>query len=247
MWLEVHGFKPVETEVDMPYCHETKKGWIADIAAVIHPTQTECIEMKIIRPRPRGSYPYTSEYWEKDAAWQIERDALTRFMTCLVEVKTSRADFRGDRKWTAPCPADLSYLAIVRGICKPEEWPVGWGILEFHEGKIKQLRPPTPRTVDKKNHFAIVYSIALKRDHHTRHARWREYQREERISNGHEKTLWRINDLARMMVSITKGNHDSVENNLKWHGIKNVTPWLISILEPLWNIQNGAKPDESEV
>jgi hypothetical protein len=51
LWLNRKGFKPVETEVCVEWRH--KKAWIADVAGVIAPTQTELIDLKLIRRPPR--------------------------------------------------------------------------------------------------------------------------------------------------------------------------------------------------
>jgi hypothetical protein len=48
VWLDAHGFKPVETEVPMV------AGWVADLAAVICPTQTELIALQLIKRPPRS-------------------------------------------------------------------------------------------------------------------------------------------------------------------------------------------------
>ena len=183
LWLDGHGFKPVETEVPMPWYSETKSGWIADLAAVIQPTQTELIELKLIPRKPRwpGSAKWTEAHREKEDRWQEVADLCLRFMTCLVEVKTSRADFRSDHKWRTEPPADLAFLAVPKGLLKPEEWPTGWGILEWTGGSaIAYRRRPEPRVIPVDRQLRTTLSIAVRRDHHTRYARMREWRQEDR-------------------------------------------------------------------
>jgi hypothetical protein len=75
-WLDERGCKPVETEVSVTW------GWIADIASVICPSNTELQELKLIRRAPK---------WSKRAereAWEVEVKVISRMMTVVVEVKT---------------------------------------------------------------------------------------------------------------------------------------------------------------
>jgi hypothetical protein len=242
-WLEERGFKPVETEVPMPWAVREDKpetGWIADLAAVLCPTQTELINLKLLRRAPPwirydegfNELPPNTNY----AAWSAERESLIRIMTCLVEVKTTRSDFCGDRKWTAALPTDLAYLAVPRGLITPEEWPAGWGILEHSDNGIRQRRPPTPGITTTEQQRDVILSIAVRRDHHTRYARWRELQKEQRIRQSEDKTISRLGSLTRAVLAITQGKHETVKNCLDYHGLRKMPKWAMEPLEKLWSI-----------
>ncbi len=131
VWLKEKGFKPVQTEVRIT------NGWVADIASILRPTQTELLDLKLIRKPPKWS-PET----RKDVAeWSADvREMKRQIFTSLVEVKTSRNDFISDHKWDLPQPTNLAYLAVPKGLISEGEWPVGWGILEFSDDLIRARR-----------------------------------------------------------------------------------------------------------
>lgn len=213
-WLDAHGFKPVETEVPLAL------GWVADLAGVICPTQTELIALQLIKRPPSWNEIHSLKTkrrtWDADAykAWQGTIDALRRTMTCLIEVKTSRADYCGDKKWTLTPPTDLAFVAFPRGLVKAEEWPTGWGILEFHDGAIKRLRAPTPQVTADSQQRDVILSIAIRRDHHTRYSRFREAQKETRLASATETSMARIRDIFRAVLSVARGERDSLEECL---------------------------------
>jgi len=246
-WLDAHGFKPVETEVPLV------AGWVADLAGVICPTQTELIALKLIQRPPSWNEMHSLKTkrrtWDPDAykAWQGTLDALRRTMTCLVEVKTSRADYCGDRKWTLTPPTDLAFVAFPRGLVKPEEWPTGWGILEFHDGAIKQLRAPTPYFSEDSLQRDVILSIAIRRDHHTRYARFREVQKDTRLVAASETSLARMRDVVRTVLSVARGERSNLEECLMFSRIHKhmdtVPEWL---LEPLRELYGIAKPSTDQ-
>lgn len=168
-YLDERGCKPIETEIWV----SSDPSWIADVAGVLSATQTELIMLKLLKRRPE----YRSPGYE---AWHEIYMSLIRLMTVLVEVKTSRSDFRGDKKWTRPIPTDLAYLALARGIARPDEFPVGWGILEYHEGVLRCLRPPAPRVSTLQERLHVILQVAMRRDNVTRYERMRAFQRAER-------------------------------------------------------------------
>jgi hypothetical protein len=240
-WLNAKGFKPVETEVPV------EEGWVADLAGVIVPTQTELIDLKLLKRPPswneRHSLITKRRIWDADtyAVWRKELEALSRTMTCLVEVKTSRADFRGDRKWTSTIPTDLAFLAVPKGLVTSEEWPAGWGILEYEDGSITRRRAPALATVATEQQLGVVLSIAIRRDHHTRYARWREYQREERIEAGERKTIKRITQCMNAVLHIVEGKHPDVATTLEWHQIKDLQEHQLNLLQRLHGISAAVK------
>jgi hypothetical protein len=241
-WLDVLGFKPVETEVPIA------AGWVADLAAVICPTQTELIALKLIQRPPSWNEIHSLKSkrrtWDADTyrAWQSTLVALRRTMTCLVEVKTSRADYCGDRKWTLPLPTDLAFVAFPRGLVKPEEWPTGWGILEFHDGAIKRLRAPTPQVTADSQQRDIILSIAIRRDHHTRYSRFREAQKDTRLAAATETSLARVRDVVRTVLSVARGEHSNLEECLMFSRLRNhmrtMPEWVLEPLRELYGIAN---------
>ena len=245
LWLDGMGFKPVETEVGMPWVVENEKGWIADLAGVIFPTQTELINLKLLSRSPKyylsnGFFGNPDEEYKPNPAyteWAKERDTKQRLMTCLVEVKTTRADFLGDRKWNLPLPTDLAYLAYPKGLVDHSEWPAGWGILEFHDNSIRQRRFPFPGQTTSEQQRDVILSIAVRRDHHTRYARHREFNREHRERDKQEKIQTHLGRMTRAIFSIVEGKRGSVKECLEWHGVKNLDEWMIKELEPLWGIK----------
>jgi hypothetical protein len=54
-WLDEKGFKPVETEVAVA------DAWIADIAGSILPTNTELINLKLLKRRPNWRQPQNED------------------------------------------------------------------------------------------------------------------------------------------------------------------------------------------
>ena len=250
-WLENHGFKPVESEVYMPPASVEEKGWIADLAAVIAPTQTELIEMKMIPRPPRWKYKGDNTHYEPQRyAWEKLYKPLDRLMTCLVEVKTSRPDFRGDRKWKMTPPTDLAYLATPPGIVSREEWPEGWGILELRGQVVAQLRVPTARMATPEQHFSVVYQLAICCDHRTRRADMREQQKQFALHDAQRISVDRIDNIIRAVHDIAAGKLswggplNSVEEALKSHGIRNARPCDIERLGKLFKI--AAKEEDHE-
>lgn len=243
-WLDNHGFKPVETEV---YCgHDHGKGWYADIAAVIAPTQTELIELKYIPRPPRYEYGKNKNndtYRERRDAWEALLRPIHRTMTCLVEVKTSRADFRGDWKWKVVPPTDVAYLAVPPGMVKDVEVPEGWGILELRGDLVCQIKRPVPREATLRQHFTVVYNIAVRRDHRTRYADQRESQKRERIEDAERISIDRMDSVIAAVRDIAAGHYrynkepiPSIEDVLSYHRIRNSSKRSRQLLGELFGI-----------
>lgn len=231
-YLDEHGCKPIETEVPVA------DGWIADLASVIEPTATELVSLKLMRRCPRYKPGTRDEYKQ----WWAEAKEMQQLLTVLVEVKTSRSDFRGDRKWLEVLPVNLAYLAIPKSVkVKPEEWPQGWGVLMYDEAKdlVRCVRAPQVHLVSLKQQRDAILAVAVRREHHTRYERLREFQREQRIDQVEEKSVMRIVTVARLMHSIAKGEHGSVQGALEWHRVKGIPKYFMPELEALWPQQAG--------
>jgi len=130
---------------------------VADIAGVIKPTPTELIDLKIIKRAPK----WTVETQELVYEWVAKTKAMMQVpYTGLVEVKTSRSDFTRDRKWDMEQPVNLAYLAFPKGLISEDEWPAGWGILEFHNDMIRTQRPATLVTVQPELQRDVIFEIS---------------------------------------------------------------------------------------
>ena len=234
-WLDEHGFKPVETEVRM--CAE----WVADIAGIIIPTETETIGLKIMPRKPRWN---ETNGMEKYQAWSEKFNALPAFNTALVEVKTSINDFRQDKKWTRPAPTNLRFLAIPRGLVKPEELPAGWWVLECTSKRIYTTRTGDIMPVSAEQQRDVAFNIALRRDHHTRHARLRAAQKVLRFEQGERETVTRVNKIVSMVAHIYEGGmdaDDTLERVLSCYGIKRLPDYTMKKLQAVWG---KGKPSE---
>lgn len=241
LWLDLHGFKPVETEVCVPRKDPEERCWIADIGSIITPTQTELVDLRLLK-----RYPGWRASAEKREAWQAEaKPLLYRTMTCLVEVKTARGDFRGDDKWMRKRTVDLAYLAMGPGVAAPHEWPEGWGVLELQANGMKCLRPPTPGQTTIEERYQMLMAIAIRRDHFTRYKRWREYDHEDRADRREGTTLHRWSKIIRVIEDLISGKHATVHEALMWSNIYGMhaasEERLIAALQKITDLRNGIK------
>lgn len=233
-YLEWRGCKPLETEV--PIC----EGWVADVAGVLDPTITELVALKFIRPRPKWNFANPLDPRRDDNGyreWGKIAKKAQRLMTVLVEVKTSRGDFRGDEKWSRPLPVDIAYLAVPEDLgLRVDEIPSSWGLLEYNAVTdcVRLGHPPVIQNVSIEKQLDVVFQIALRRDHYTRHERMREFRRGIAITRNAEVSRTRILDAMRAMISIVEGKHGSVDGALEWHGIKRIPDHDRIQLEKLW-------------
>jgi hypothetical protein len=215
-WMDEHGFKPVETEVTVA------AGWVADLAGVIMPTATELIALKLMRRAPKWSQR------EQRMAWESECRTLERIMTALIEVKTSRSDFLGDKKWALPPPVTVAYVAVPAGLIGQDEWP---------DGSIKQLRGSSVFTATLEEQLSVTLSIAVRRDHNTRYARLRELQRAKRIQQAEYRIARTAGAIARAMLDILNAKHGTVDLTLDFHNIKCLkSGYVREQLDELWGI-----------
>lgn len=204
LWLDGKGFKPVETEVYV--C----SGWIADVAAVCTPTQTEMINLKLIRRPPRFRYGdrNSSLHQQRYEAWRNEFNTIPRLLTALIEVKTSRADFRKDMKWgIVHRPTNLCYLAAPDGLVRDNEWPEGWGRLIFNRAGTTLLRqsPGIITPISDNCQLRTVLSVAVRRDHATRYAHLRQLSQRVRIEDGERKSIDRIRTAISFVLHVAEG------------------------------------------
>ncbi len=229
-WLDERGCKPIETEVPVQH------GWVADIASMVSPTLTELVNLKLLKRRPKWNQPGYREWW--DVAKQ--RQQSLGLLTVLVEVKTSRSDFSGDKKWTLPVPTHLAYLAVPQGLVI-DEVPKGWGLLEYSPaGKTVTCRVvPEVMNVTVEQQLAVVHGVAVRRDHHTRYERHRAFQKELTVTRNESISRTRVVSAMSAMKSIVRGEHGSVKAALEYYGIRHFPEYALLGLEELWE---RAKP-----
>jgi hypothetical protein len=223
-WLDAKGFKPIETEVPVT------AGWIADVAGIICPTTTELINLKLLRRKPRYRDNH-SVY--KD--WKTDRDWFPLHITGLVEVKTSRGDFLKEKKWSIISPTHLCWLAVPAGLIQANEHWAGWGVLEFN--KSKQLRIVQQAEFMRVNSpheiLCVCHNIGIRRDHHTRYARFREQRSNKQQQHNEYKTRARITVCIRAVTDIFTGKH-TVEEAMEKARIKCLSEYDLDRLEAIY-------------
>jgi hypothetical protein len=197
VWMYERGFKPLQTEV------RVKDGWVADIAGVIKPTQTEILDLKLIERAPK----WTIETQELVCDWVARVKAMKQVpYTGLVEVKTSRSDFTRDRKWEMAQPVNLAYLAVPKGLISEDEWPAGWGILEFSEGSIRVRRPASIATIPPELQRDVVFEISIRLENTTDPSTIS--QRSELREQGDRMKAKRLSEIIDGVCDIVESNRD---------------------------------------
>ena len=219
-WLDEKGFKPIETEVAVA------PAWVADIAGSILPTNTELVNLKLLKHRP--NWRLGREKWLE---WQALADQACKLLTVIVEVKTTKSDFSGDSKWSLPAPA---YLAVPNSLAV--ECPEGWGMLTYDAGRNEaRCHKPAPlHEVSVESQLNLVLQVSIRRDHDTRYKRFREFRQMVRERNNADKSLTRTLDAMRAMLAIVEGKHESVEESLDRNRVRKVPEWMIEELRELW-------------
>jgi hypothetical protein len=238
VYLDERGCKPIETEVTVA------PGWVADVASVVQPTATELIDLKLIERAPSWNYQikvgldpegkniYTSS--PKRADWNARVAGMQQLMTVLVEVKTSRSDFCGDKKWAMQPPTNLAYLAIPKDLAIDGP-PSGWGVLEVSESGCRLRTAPAIRSVTVEQQLAVVLQIAVRRDHDTRYERLRALNRRHREQVAESRSSTNVMKAMRLMESIIHGKHGSIKEAMFYHGVK-LPEYYIEELEGLWAV-----------
>jgi hypothetical protein len=249
LWMDGKGFKPVETEVGVA------RGWVADVAGVIIPTQTECINLKLIQRPPRSDWArrddaaYYGSFRERYIEWRTSYTKIPSILTAHIEVKTSVADFRQDSKWSRPdSPTNLKYVAMPRGMIAQEKWPGGWGVIlygcsqpELNGNASEHLqcaRPSPLYSVSVEQSRDVILQIGIRRDNVGRYERLRKLSQRIRISDNKRKSLERITSIISFVLRIAEG-HD-IEDAKTWSGVRVELPPYI--LEQLHEFQKKIAP-----
>jgi len=171
---------------------------------------------------------------------------MQKLMTVLVEVKISRSDFRSDKKWALAIPVNIAYLAVPTDLplCA-DEVPASWGILEYRAGTedMRQRRVPIIQDVGADQQRDVIFQIAVRRDHHTRYERMREFRRGIVAVQNKDISRTRMQDATRAVMSILEGKHGSVEGALSWHGVKHLRDDDLERLQTLWALKTPKTPE----
>ncbi len=165
-YLSAIGCKPVETEVVVAPC------WIADVASFFYPTMTEARNAKLL-----NKFLCPEELDGANAKHNYLMRQYGAPLTVLVEVKTSKEDFRKDieRKFKAG-GAHLNYLAYPKSLSETVEnelqYPFNyhWGQLICSDDGERITKIKAPQYVWPKHHGEItefVCQVAIRRDHRT--------------------------------------------------------------------------------
>lgn len=225
-WLSERGCKPIATEVEIT-C-----GWVADIATAVFPTETELQDLKLVKRKPAWEKPVERKMWHEVAG------PLMRLMTVIVEVKTTRADFNKDRKWKEALPADLNFLAMPLGLVGDSDWPPGWGVLAFDSTseRFKLLRVPAVRASSFEHQRNFVYAMACRRHNQEEYGEIRKLIRRDQSSANEYTNSYRFSKVMRAALAIARGERESVEQALEYHGVKGISGDVLEQAKRLWSI-----------
>lgn len=126
-------------------------------------THTECVAAAAAYMQKRSDVVLPEFYtWNAELPDVI---AFNRDHSTVIECKVSRSDFLADKKKSFRMNpnsgmGDTRYYCCPKGLIKPEELPVFWGLLYIYpDGKVRKQRESTGRF--KKNieaeHHALFY------------------------------------------------------------------------------------------
>ena len=225
-FLDRLGCKPVETEVPIA------QGWTADVASMWSPTETEGKRLRLNDLAAATMDAKHADDWLEIAGQcrLIDRVFGPGPFAVLCEVKTSRPDFAGDRKWEVPPPAHLCFVAYPHGMIDAAAIPVGWWGLETAAGgtQLKRLVRNSGRVFAQHPGplLAFATAVAVRRDHRTRHAALRDMDKQLRVTDREEKTQFRAARLLDNLANWLQGKGyppgRSFDEMLKASGIKNL-------------------------
>ncbi|KKM63582.1 hypothetical protein LCGC14_1510010 [marine sediment metagenome] len=210
------GCKPVETEVPVA------PGWVADVATFWYPSKS--MGKRLHLERLARQWLGTLE----DDANLVHRAFGNGPFTILVEVKTSRADFKSDCKWKLHKPAHICFLAYPEGVVARHELPEGWfGLETSSDGKafrkvIRTSAEITPQHLGLTTDF--ICAVAIRRAHRTQHVALRAaakaYNAEDRETQIQYKGARLLTNLAAWLEGVGFPAGRSFDEMLDDAGIK---------------------------
>lgn len=208
--LDSLGCKPVETEV------EVSPGWIADVASYWYPTRTEAKRF--------GMQKIALPSRLIDAGCDDDLDMRLRCwcagpLTVLVEVKTTPADFRGDRKWLLPPPAHICIVAFPSGVVLQEDLPKGWYGLETNKAGDMVRKWHRSHADIHAQHPGLVLDfvaqVGIRRDHRSRYRAFKDWAKAYRAEDTENKKQYSAARLFERLVDWLQGTGFQAERPLR--------------------------------
>lgn len=256
-WFREHGFKPVETEL------EITKGWKADVAGVIIPTPTECQKLKVVERKPPPlDYaeiinPNTTEEQKQEIYDQHDREYqewhkkvshVPYMMTAICEVKVSKEDYRKDivRKFSKT-PACLNFIAYPKGLLNCSELPNGWFGLERILPTRYKLHPGIYFEKSKEEMFDMVYGILIKKynvEYYHQHFDDIGLDLQKlRDEHSERKMNYKVSYLLRALVDLKSFSGKVLTDNqildtLKYHGVRKVDYSNVQLVRKILDIKD---------
>lgn len=225
--LDSMGCKPVETEVMIA------RGWIADVASYWYPSHSEAKRLRLHEVTlPTRLIDDGDD--ELDMRFRLWGGGP---FTVAVEVKTTAADFSGDRKWSLPYPANICVLAFPRGVVK--DIPKGWYGLETNMAGDRVLKWHRIAGDIHPQHPGVsldfVAQVGIRRDHRTRGRAFKDWAKAYRAKDGEKKTQYSAARLMNGLASWLQGTHDrsgcALRDVLPGLGIKKLPFYLDDAIE----------------
>jgi hypothetical protein len=202
LWMRERGFKPLACEVPV------REGWCADIAGLTVPTRGEAMKLRLMGPRPKWNPGpgFREQHDAREAAYM----AIPSPLAAVMEVKVTRADFLRDRtrKFAGPAPAHLCYLAVPAGLLKPEEYPIGWGmVICSQDGGMVRQSPKTAvlHAVEPAAILLMAWGLAVKVDHDQRYGWLRERRKAEATRETATRIRYRVGNIAQTLLDLVRG------------------------------------------
>lgn len=221
-YLDMRGFKPIETEV------RVADKWVADIASFVYPSMTGLRNLKIIPNK-----------WCQDPTAEEIDYRYSYPLTAIIEVKASLLDFKKDinTKFSGQVyPAHLCYLAYPSGMIDKTEIPRGWIGLEAADdgGRVINIHRPfrliTPHSQKPGDVTDLIAAVAIRRDYRTRYAAQRAfvkaYNAQERKTQRDRNVKGVLWDLMKYLQGDLFFDGRDFDQFLKWHNINKVPQYM---------------------
>ena len=230
--LDGLGCKPVETEVTIA------PGWVADVASYWYPTRTEAKHFGL----QKIALPMRLIDEGNDTLDMSLRCWGSGPLTVLVEVKTTRADFWNDGKWSRPHPAHICIVAFPCGGVV-EEVPEGWYGLETSKDGTQVRKWHRTDSFPHPQHPGLVLDfvaqVGIRRDHRTRYRAMRDFAKAYRAKDAEEKKRYSAARLLEGLANWLQGTgwqndpERPLRDMLPEIGIKEVPGYLEPVIDYL--------------
>lgn len=141
--------------------------------------------------------------------------------TCIVEVKSTRSDYRSDDKFARTPVVNVQFLVTPRGLLQSGEAP-GWGILEQSGSGLRMRRKPEHHTTTADQQMDFLLSLITALHWRKANEHFRKYRAEAAVAKESETTVrswttaaWRLlhfleSDDEPRMHGFPKGMRDKI-------------------------------------